>query len=123
MNAKSYEELGVWREAMDLVVYCYEATQTFPRHEFFGIASQLQRAVVSVPANIAEGQGRRSPKEFVRFLSIARGSLAEVETHIRIAKRLGYISDERERCLLSHAARVGRMLSGLIRSLATIGSS
>lgn len=88
---KSYQDLDVWQKAMDLVVMCYKLCKKFPKHEVYGLASQLQRAAVSVPANIAEGRQRQHVKEFIQHLSIAYGSLAELETHIQIAGRLGYI--------------------------------
>ncbi len=87
----SYRELDVWQKAMDLVVACYEASGDFPNYEIYGLTSQLRRAAVSVPANIAEGRGRQHTAEFIQHLSIATGSLAELETHIEIAQRLGYI--------------------------------
>ena len=76
------QELEVWQKSMDLAVACYEATRSFPKEELFGLTSQIRRASSSMPANIAEGQGRQSTKEFLNFLSIARGSLKEVETHL-----------------------------------------
>ncbi|KAA1258181.1 hypothetical protein LF1_06970 [Rubripirellula obstinata] len=114
---RSYRELEVWQKGMDLVVAIYAATKKFPADERFGLCSQLQRAAVSVPSNIAEGQSRTSTKEFVHHLSIARGSLAEIETQIEIAVRLGYIPNPDDEQLAAEAATVGRMLSGLIRSL------
>ncbi|WP_374687346.1 four helix bundle protein [Promineifilum sp.] len=80
MAVLSYRELIVWQKAMDLVLNVYEVTRAFPREEAFGLTSQLRCACISVPSNIAEGQGRHSVKEFVRFLEIAHGSLQEVET-------------------------------------------
>jgi four helix bundle protein len=102
---------------MDLVVKVYELARRFPSEELFGLTSQIRRAVVSVPANIAEGHGRLHRKEFLRQLSIARGSLVEVETHLQIAVRLGYL--ERDQCKEPWLCcqEVGRLLSGLIRSL------
>ena len=91
MSVQSYRELIVWQKAIDLVVAIYRITQSFPREEAFGLTSQLRRAAVSIPSNIAEGQGRRSAKEFQRFLDIARGSLQEVETQLLIANRLHYL--------------------------------
>lgn len=117
MNIKSYRELEVWREAVTMAVDCYRLTATFPRHELYGLASQLQRAAVSVPANIAEGHGRWSRKEFVRFLSIAHGSLAELETHLNIATELDYLQPESLAAIWERTARVGRMLHGLRRAL------
>jgi four helix bundle protein len=91
---KSYQDLEVWQKAMDLVVICYQMTKRFPKSEIYGLASQLQRAAVSVLANIAEGRQRQSSKEFLHHLSIAYGSLAEVETHAQIAGRLSYINED-----------------------------
>jgi four helix bundle protein len=117
MAGKSYRDLDVWREAMDFVVECYRMTRTFPKSEVYGLTSQLQRAAVSTPANIAEGQGRQHDKEFLQHLAIAYGSLAEAETHIQIARRLEYIDGERESMMLERAARIGRMLNGLRKSI------
>ena len=117
MSVKSYRDLRVWQEAMDLVVICYQITKTFPKSEMYGLASQLQGAAVSIPANIAEGRARQYSKEFLQHLSIACGSLAEVETHIQIAERLNYIDSDKVRQILDKAAEIGRMLNGLRRSI------
>ena len=89
---ETYRDLKVWQKAMDLVVEIYQITKKFPKEELFSLTSQIQRAVTSVPANIAEGHGRLYRPEYIRFLSIARGSLTETETHLQIAIRLGYIN-------------------------------
>lgn len=102
---------------MDLVTELYSVTGRFPSDEMFGLTSQLRRSAVSVPANIAEGQGRIHDGDFLHHLSIARGSLTESETHILIATRLGYISEERCTELWDRCQEVGRLLNGLIRSL------
>ena len=102
---------------MNLVVDCYKLTSQFPKTEVYGLASQLQRAVVSVPANIAEGQGRSHTKEFLNHLSIAFGSLMEVETHLQIARRLHYLDDSTLDAMLEKTGELGRMLNGLIQSL------
>ena len=117
MPSQSYRDLNVWNEAMDLVVDCYHITDIFPKKEMYGLGSQLQRAAVSVPANIAEGQGRQYSKEFLQYIAVAYGSLAEVETHIQIARRLNYIDETKEMQLLEKAGRIGRMLNGLRRSI------
>lgn len=114
---KSYRDLEVWQKAMDLVVECYRTTNKFPKNETFGLDSQLQRAGVSIPANIAEGRARKYTKEFLRHLSIAYGSLAELETHILIAERLNYINHDQSKELLDRMSTVGRMINGLRRSL------
>ena len=102
---------------MDLVTECYEMTESFPKKETFGLASQLQRSAVSIAANISEGHARQHTKEFLQSLSIAYGSLAELETHILIAERLKYIDTSRSVQLLDKTAELGRMLNGLRRSL------
>jgi four helix bundle protein len=117
MTVKSYKDLEVWQKAMDLVVLCYEATRRFPKSETYGLASQLQRAAVSIPANIAEGRERKHSKEFVQHLSVAYGSLAELETHIQIAQRLGFIGTAEATQLLERSAEIGRMIDGLRGSI------
>ena len=102
---------------MDLVVACYQATQQFPNHEIYGLTNQLRRSAVSVPANIAEGRQRRHKKEFLQHLSIAYGSLAELETHIQIADRLGYLDDSQLIIFLEKTSVVGKMLNGLRKSI------
>lgn len=92
MGVKSYRDLLIWQKAMELVVGCYQVSQGFPKHEVFGITSQSQRAAVSIPANITEGQAREHTGEFKHCLAIASGSLAELETHILIAKRIGCLT-------------------------------
>jgi four helix bundle protein len=99
---------------MELVTAIYGATRTFPKDELFGITAQLRRAAISIPSNIAEGQGRLSEKEFRFFLGQARGSLMEVETQIQIAANLGYLGTEDTRKYLEACAEVGRILNGLI---------
>lgn len=116
-SVKSQRDLLVWQKAMDLVVECYRLTQSFPASERYSLCSQLQRAAVSVPANIAEGHGRGSTKSFISFLWIANGSLTELETHLLIAERLGYVDRDRVETVLSKLQEVGRMLTGLRRSL------
>ena len=91
MRGNSYRDFEVWKKSMDVVVQCYETTRAFPASEQYGLTGQIQRAAVSVPANIAEGQARQHRKEFLHHLSIAHGSVAELETHVEIAKRIGYI--------------------------------
>ena len=110
---KSYRDLLVWQKAMDLVVACYKITEYFPRREIYGLSSQLQRAAISIPANIAEGQR----KEFQRYLSIAYGSLMEVETHLQISNRLGYLDSKFLHALLDKTSEIGRMINGLRASL------
>jgi len=109
--------LVAWQKAMDLVTAVYRSTARFPKDELFGLTSQVRRAVVSIPSNIAEGQGRLSEKEFRYFLGQARGSLMEVETQVQIGENLGYMPQEETRRLLQSCAEVGRILNGLISSI------
>src|SRR5438132_932174 len=102
---------------MDLVEDVYKASKTFPREEVYGLTSQIRRAAVSVPSNIAEGQGRRTTSDFLRHLSIAYGSLREVETQVLIAQRLDYLVQGKVEKVLSRAGEVGRLLNGLMASL------
>ncbi|MCP4455355.1 MAG: four helix bundle protein, partial [Planctomycetes bacterium] len=90
MSKNSYRDLEVWQKAMGLVELCYACTKSFPSEERYGLTDQIRRAAVSIPSNIAEGQTRQHRKEFLQFLSIAQGSLAELETQIQIAERLHY---------------------------------
>ena len=117
MPMKTYRELEVWQKAMDLVEATYRLTKIFPVAERFGLASQSQRAAVSVPANIAEGYGRDHRKEYLRHLTIARGSLMELETHLTIAVRLGYLTREKTLPAWDLTQQVGRMLTKLIAAL------
>jgi four helix bundle protein len=118
MAGQSYRDLMVWQKSMQLVTDTYRLTETFPKTEMFGLASQLKRAVVSVPSNIAEGQGRNSVKEFIYHLSVAYGSLMETETQIQIAANLAYVDQATADELIGRSAEIGRMLNGLTRSLA-----
>jgi len=102
---------------MDLAVLIYEATATFPKHELYGLTSQTRRAAASIPANIAEGQGRRSKPEFSQFLGNARGSLLELDTHLELALRLNYLTTSQHERIHRQVAEVGRIINGLIRSL------
>ncbi|HLI64649.1 MAG TPA: four helix bundle protein [Terriglobales bacterium] len=114
---KSYRDLVAWQKAMDLVTLVYEITACFPQEEHYGLTSQLRRAAVSVPSNIAEGQGRRGVAEFRHFLRQATGSLMEVETQILIAQRLRYADSGATEKILSLSAELGRVLNGLLSSL------
>jgi four helix bundle protein len=115
--AKSYRELIAWQKAMELVTEIYRASQAFPKEEIFGLASQIHRAAVSVPSNIAEGQGKSSTGEFIYCLGHAKGSLSELETQILIARNLNYLPDNETHKLLVPAAEGGRILNGLYASL------
>ncbi|MDA0806864.1 MAG: four helix bundle protein [Planctomycetota bacterium] len=116
-DIRNHRDLVVWQKSMGLVVSCYELTREFPKSETYGLSSQLQRAAVSVPANIAEGHGRGSTKAFINYLWIANGSLTELETHILIAERLGFSQSTEITPIIQATHEVGRMLVGLRRSL------
>lgn len=117
MSISSFRELKVWQAGIDLTEQVYTLTKQFPKEEMYGLTSQIRRAVVSVPSNIAEGHGRDSTKEFLHFLSIAVGSLFEVETQLIIAQRLGYLDKSNLQPLLFKIEEISKMLKGLQKSL------
>ncbi|HLX64155.1 MAG TPA: four helix bundle protein [Planctomycetota bacterium] len=114
---QSYRDLRVWQKVMDLAELCYVETKSFPRSELFGMTSQIRRCAASVPANIAEGNGRQSTKDYLRHISIARGSLKELETHLMLSQRVGMLKPEALEKLLTDAEEISRMLLSLRRSL------
>jgi four helix bundle protein len=118
MAVTDYTQLETWQRAMDLADAVYKATRTYPKEETYGLTSQTRRSAVSVPSNIAEGQGRGNSREFVRFLAVARGSLFELQTQIRLAERFGYLDPERSSGLIDQSWTVGRLINGLIRAVA-----
>ena len=113
----SYRDLQVWQKATDLVVECYRLAKLLPKSETYGLASQIQRAAVSVPANIAEGHGRQHLGDYLHHLSVATGSLMELETHLIIANRLLYIEEQQLEPVLLRTGELSRMLAGLTKSL------
>ena len=119
MDFRDYRDLKVWQESLDLVVAVYATANVFPKSEAFGLVSQLQRAAVSIPSNIAEGHARDSTKDFLRFISIAMGSLAELETQLILSVRLNYLEQEKLADLMARTNEIGRMLRGLQASLRT----
>ena len=118
----TFQDLRIWQEAMNLTVEVYLVTGGFPKHETYGLASQMRRAAVSVPSNIAEGKGHRSDPEFVRFLHHARGSLLELQTQILIARRLQYLSEEKADELCRNGDGIGRGLNALINRFREIAA-
>jgi four helix bundle protein len=114
---QSYRDLIAWNKAMELVTEIYRVTHNFPKEELFGLMSQLRRAAVSIPSNIAEGKGRLSKGEFRQFLGNARGSLAEVETQILIAQNLSYLDEPEINRLLAMVEEVGKVLNGLLSAV------
>ena len=117
MTVKNYSELIAWQRAMDLAELAFRTTDSFPLQERYGLARQVRDAAVSVPSNIAEGQGRRSTKEFLHHLSIAHGSVRELETQAILARRLGFVEATSAAHFLDLAGEVGRLLNGLYNSL------
>jgi four helix bundle protein len=112
---RPHQNLEAWIKAMELVSEIYQGTQLFPKEERYGLTSQIRRAAVSIPANIAEGAGRNSKKEFAHFLSNSQGSASELETELIIALRLGYLSEPSFAKITDHLERIGRLLTGLRR--------
>ena len=119
MPLQHYRELLAWQRAMDLAAAVYAVTKSFPADERFGLTNQLRRAAVSVPSNIAEGQGRGISADFTRFMNIANGSRQEVDTQLMLAQRFGYIDASTVNKILDISAETGRLLSGLKRSVKT----
>ena len=117
MAIESYKELLVWQRAMELTVEIYRLTKMLPREELFGLADQMRRSAVSIPSNIAEGQSRMGIKEFQHFLSIAKGSRSELETHLIICNQVGYLTEAVTAKATALAEEVGKMLTSLIKSL------
>jgi four helix bundle protein len=117
MQVRHYQQLIAWKKAIALVTHVYSLTAIFPRDEMYGLISQLRRAAVSIPSNIAEGQGRATRGEFIQFLCHSRGSLFEVETQLEISRNLGYITSEQLTSLSSELSELGRILNGPITSL------
>lgn len=115
--ASTFRDLRTWQEAMELAVATYRFTGKFPKHELYGLVSQLRRSAVSIPSNIAEGKGRHTDRDFISFLYYARGSLLELQTQVLIAQELQYLSKQETVELLELASKVGRSLSGLINAL------
>jgi len=117
MPLKHYQELVAWQKAMDFAEAVHRVTRRFPRHEMFGLTSQLRRAVISVPSNIAKGQGRGTTKEFIQFLNYSTGSLQEAETQLILGRRFDYMAERELNGFLEMSNEVGRVNNGLIRAL------
>jgi len=113
----SYRDLEVWQKAMELVTDIYKVTHTYPKEELYGLINQLRRASVSVPANIAEGWGRGTTKEYIQFLRIARGSLLELETLMTISHNLGYVNAQDPEPIFKKIQEINKMINALIKSL------
>ena len=118
MIIKNYQELIVWNKAMDLVSEVYSLTKLLPKEELFALSNQMRRAAISVPSNIAEGQQRMAPREFIRFLTIARGSNGELQTQLLICAHLSYFTSDQIQPVLSLSYEISKMLTTLIAKLA-----
>ena len=112
-----YRDLNVWKKAIELVKAIYKATQKFPKEEIYGLISQMRRAAVSIPSNIAEGQTRKGNKEFAQFLYVSKGSAAELETQIIIAHELNYVSSDTSKMIIEQIEVISRMLFRLTESI------
>lgn len=112
MTSQSYISLEVWQKAMAFVTKVYTLTKLFPKEELYSLTNQIRRAAVSIPSNIAEGRSRHTTKDYMRFIIMARGSVAELETQLLISKNLGYVTEDKLQPLLKDAGEIGRMLSG-----------
>jgi len=123
MDKSSYRDLIVWQKAIDLVPSVYVTLRSFPVEENFALSQQIRRAVVSVSANIAEGQARSHRKEFVQHLAIAKGSLAELDTLLIVAERLGYVTEDELSGLEDRIADIRRPLAALMKSVASTHNS
>jgi four helix bundle protein len=117
MGVSSYRDLIVWQEGIQLAKEIYRLTESFPRHELYGLVSQVRRCSVSIPSNIAEGHARSSTLEYLRYISIAMGSLAELETQVILSKELGYIGEENVNQILEQTDTLGKRLRSLTMSL------
>jgi four helix bundle protein len=112
---KPHKKLNVWKAAIDLVTEIYVLTRSFPEEEKYSLTSQMKRAAISVPSNIAEGAARKSKKEFIQYLHIAQGSVSELDTHLEIAKRLKYATEEKASLIDMLMEKIDKMLTGLIK--------
>ena len=114
---KSHRDLIVWQKGTELVLEIYRLTENFPKRETYSLVDQLRRAAVSIPSNIAEGRGRSSTKDFVRFLYMAKGSLAEIDTQLFICEKLGYFKEIEVKKILNLCEEIAKMLSSMISKL------
>ncbi len=117
MLKKPHKKLDVWQKSLVLVQRIYELTRSFPKIEIYGLTNQMRRAVISIPANISEGAARQTKKEFIHFLHMAQGSLSELDTHLEISEKLGYLNEANTEGLSLLMNDIDKMLTGLIKSL------
>lgn len=114
---KSHKDLEIWKRSVDFVTFIYEMTKSFPKEEIYGLTNQLRRAAVSIPSNISEGAARKHSKEFIQFLYVALGSIAELETQIIISENLKYLNKDRSMNIQNELTELRRMILGLIRQI------
>ena len=119
MSVRNYRELVVWQKAMDLAEEAYVLTKLLPKDELYGLTNQIRRAAVSIPSNIAEGNSRHTPQDYIRFLGIARGSKAEVETQLEICLRVSYLTKDQTMSAMTLCSEIGKMLNSMIQKLQT----
>jgi four helix bundle protein len=117
MDTRQHRNLDVWKKSIDFVKTIYKITESFPQSETFGITSQIRRAAISIPSNLAEGAARKGNKEFKQFLNIAQGSISELDTQIELAVMLNYINEKQYNQLMKEISVISKMLYGLSRSL------
>jgi len=117
LSRLNHKDLILWRKAMDLAVLVHRSCAALPRSETYGLVSQLRRAATSIPSNVAEGHARRSTKEFIHFLHVARGSMAELETQLLLAQRVGYLPESEVTDLRDRISEVGRILHAMVAGL------
>jgi len=117
MKSSSFRDLIVWQKAMDLAIEIYQLVKLLPKEETYSLSDQMRRAAVSIPSNIAEGQGRITSKEFIRFLSMARGSLCELSTQLELCERLEYLNPSRTSLTQSLIAEITKMINALSKSV------
>lgn len=117
VRAKGYKDFIVWQKSMDLAAEVYRLMKFLPKDEVFGLVSQMKRAALSIPSNIAEGQGRNSGREFIKFLSIARGSQCELETQLQFCKKIDYLTEEEVATALGLCEEISKMLNSLIKKI------
>ena len=119
MYLQSYKEFMVWQKSMDLAVEVYRLVKILPKTETYTLSDQMRRAVISIPSNIAEGQGRNSTREFIKFLAIARGSQCEIETQLQLCNRIGYLQEDETKTALNLCEEISKMLNSLIKKLSS----
>lgn len=117
MAVGSHKNLDVWKKSMDLVTQIYSLTKKFPKEELYGLSSQMRRAAISIPSNIAEGRSKRTTRDYVRFVNIAYGSASELETQLIIARNLGFATEAQLDAVIDELMEIGKMLYGLVISL------